>query len=342
MLIDVEVWRKLFKALWKDFRSKFEGILKSLRRHKELIENRAALAQYTIYQEDIQKLKAEIEELVLEERNTKLRRVQEWLATKSEAQINHERFVAERNKYPGTGRWILKHGPISSWMTADVPTTCLLWMIGVPGAGKTMLASVVIEECKRQKDSITSYFYCSQDSQDDNYAVAVFRSLLEQILHQCPILLAYCHSKLITSGEPSLRSFTLTKALLTDCCIRAGKQYIVIDGLDECEPVQRKLIVDFFNGLVNEQNADEPGKLRVLFVSQEYAEMKRALRRPTDSQLMPGLVKLGEGDNLTDIETYANVWSSKIKDKFELDSVEEMELRMNIVTRAKGKRTVLV
>jgi hypothetical protein len=84
----------------------------------------------------MQELKAKIDELVLDESDKKKRRVLEWLATESRAQVDHENFLAVRNEYPNTGRWILKHESISNWLTADVPNTPMLWLTGIPGAGE--------------------------------------------------------------------------------------------------------------------------------------------------------------------------------------------------------------
>jgi hypothetical protein len=344
--------------MWKDFNSQFDGILRSLRRHKELIESRANLAQYRRYQEDMRDLKDKLGELVEVERNKKALLVKEWLATGSQAQIDHENFLAVRQHYPNTGRWILKNESILNWITADIPITPLVWLNGIPGAGtlrnivallslciegKTILTSVIIEECKRQKDVLTSYFYCSYDGPGGNSALTLVRSLLEQILDQFPHLLPFCHDRYSKSGEkPSLRSFSLAKSLIKDFCLTAPKQYIVIDGLDECEITERKQILELFVDILGECEISEPGKLRVLFVSQDYTDIKNALHSPAITRVVPRIVSISPNDNENDIQVYADDLTMQIKQKFDLDDMQQHNLRQLTVARGRGKATDLV
>jgi hypothetical protein len=118
------------------------------------------------------------------------------------------------------------------------------------------------------------------------------------------------------------------------------KQYIVIDGLDECETVERKQILDFFVSLVGECEGDEPGKLRILFVSQEYPDIKRVLHSSALASIAPSIVKLAPADNQNDIQMYARDLTSNIKSKFDLDSGQEHHLLSLTVERAHGKWSV--
>lgn len=130
------MWRRIFKAVWKDFKTQFDGILKRLGRHKELIESQAHLEQFAKYQEDMSTLKHHIEKLVAENREKKSTAVKEWLATGGQAQRDHEGFLAVREGYSRTGRWILNHEVIRDWVNPDTPATPIVWMTGIPGAGK--------------------------------------------------------------------------------------------------------------------------------------------------------------------------------------------------------------
>jgi hypothetical protein len=202
------------------------------------------------------------------------------------------------------------------------------------------LASVIIEECKQRKNFLTTYFYCNYDGPGNNSAVAVIRGLLEQIVDQAPHLLPHCHNKYLTSGEPSLRSPTLAKAILKDLCPAVDKQYIIIDGIDEFELPERKQILEFFVSLVGECDVDEPGKIRVLFVSQDYPDIKRALYSSIISRIVPKLLPLSTADNENDIRIYVTDLAAQIKTKFGLDDNQERVLRDLTVARAKGVLTI--
>ncbi|KAF7874047.1 hypothetical protein EAF04_002719 [Stromatinia cepivora] len=83
--------------------------------------------------------------------------------------------------------------------------------------------------------------------------------------------------------------------------------YLVIDGLDECEPSQRKLLLSTLVAIV--QKALHPGMLRLLVVSQNVPDIKRYLRQSSE-------LKLSSSCNRSDIEVYSRVWSEKIQQKF--------------------------
>jgi hypothetical protein len=110
--------------MWKDFDTKFGGILKSLGRHKDLVECRASIAQYRMYQEDIADLKSKLDEKVAEEQTKKMMIVKDWLAVGEQQQKDHDSYSGVRKECATTARWVLQH---------DTPT---VWMHGIPGAGE--------------------------------------------------------------------------------------------------------------------------------------------------------------------------------------------------------------
>ena len=181
---------------------------------------------------------------------------------------------------------------------------------------------------------VTSYFYCHYDNQRANTAVGILRGLLDQLLDEFPLLLPPCHSKQSTSGEPSLRSLSIAKQLFENFCSTVPKLYIVIDGLDECEQYERKQLLETIMDVINHCEADEPGKLRVLFVSQDYADIRRGLEK---EKLAPKIVALSASDNEGDIQTYVRGWVRRIAIKYDPFTEEMAEYLRNLtVARAKG------
>ncbi|KAK8156670.1 hypothetical protein BKA80DRAFT_282102 [Phyllosticta citrichinensis] len=70
---------------------------------------------------------------------------------------NHDTSLKLR--HPLTGMWLVEHEQFKQWM--DIPGS-KLWLHGIPGAGKTVLASLAIEEALQQSISnrAVAYFYC--------------------------------------------------------------------------------------------------------------------------------------------------------------------------------------
>lgn len=159
---------------------------------------------------------------------------------------------------------------------------------------------------------------------------------MDQLLDQYPDLVPYCHHRYTTSGEPLLRSLTLSKKLLEDFCFTVPKQVIVIDGLDECEAADRKQVLDYFVQLVGQCDTDDPGKLRVLFVSQDYPDIKRALQSSTIARTVPRQLHLSDADNGRDIDVYISHFLARIKQKFGISEDQERYIQNMALGRAKG------
>ena len=193
---------------------------------------------------------------------------------------------------------------------------------------------MIIDDCSRDQSFATSYFYCRDGDPEKDNCTSIFRGLLNQLLGQCRDLLPYCHDKHLSSGELTLASANLAKNLLEVFCQKIPKQYIIIDGLDECDLAERKLVLSFFNTMVDRCDAQQPGKLRVLFVSQDYNDIRKAL--PTAA-----IISLGPMDNENDIKLYVEIWAVKIQQKFGLRNDQIDWVKTSTCTRAKGNNEVV-
>jgi hypothetical protein len=159
-------------------------------------------------------------------------------------------------------------------------------------------------------DSITViYFYCSyQDAQRKSF-LSLARAMLAQLLKHEPTLLSYLYESCVGSGQVSLVSTQLCAEILETCLKTTSKVYIIVDGIDECDPSERKSLLSFFTSLI--ERDDLPGKIRALFVSQDENDIRKLLRTAS-------VLRLTDSHNKSDIESYATQWSSKIQEKFRL------------------------
>ena len=152
---------------------------------------------------------------------------------------------------------------------------------------------------------------------------------MSQLLGQCRELIPYCYEKSQISGELNLITTSLAEQLLKLFCERIAKLYIVIDGLDECNISQRKLVLSFFTKMVAYCDNYDPGKLRILFVSQEYKDIAKAL------QPAP-VLKLTAKDNEDDIAKYVRIWCKKIQVRYDLEDSKVEEIEECTRVRAQG------
>ena len=105
----------------------------------------------------------------------------------------------------------------------------------------------------------------------------MLKGLLQQLVlrdeEQNVDLLPACHEKAVR-GDRQLQDIATVKSLLELFCEADINQFIIIDGLDECDPAEIRQIVHFWMSMVKKCDAYKPGKLRVLFISQDMGKEK--------------------------------------------------------------------
>src|SRR4051794_23832485 len=151
-------WKKVFKANWDDFGTRFQGILANLQRSKDLTEYLARFADTRSTSDinlhikekldalalDRKRLLADMDHKEQEEREKKYWHVMEWLASWRPAEnksareqvADHESFCEIRRQTGGSGDWIMQNEMVTSWMNDDIPRHVVLWLNGIPGAGE--------------------------------------------------------------------------------------------------------------------------------------------------------------------------------------------------------------
>ena len=90
-----------------------------------------------------------------------------------------------RRRQLGTGQWLLGSAEFQTWLGTGKQT---LFCPGIPGAGKTILTSIVINDLvTRFQNGLTigiAYIYCNFRRKDDQKAEDLLASLLKQLLAQ--------------------------------------------------------------------------------------------------------------------------------------------------------------
>jgi hypothetical protein len=176
----------------------------------------------------------------------------------------------------------------------------------------------------------TAYFYCKESDPLRNTSTGIFRGLLSQLLCHCQDLIPYCHEKRIGSGEPTLSSPSLMEQLLKLFLEKIPQIFIIIDGLDECELVERKAVLTFLTSMVDHCDASIPGKLRVLIVSQDYKDIEKFMKAvPT--------VALTSDHSKADIEEYVLAKAHDLQSKYGLALVQGENICKTACVRADGK-----
>ena len=187
-----------------------------------------------------------------------LERALAWLSPVNPA-WKLQNFRRERQR--GTGIWLFDLPEMTEWL--ETPDAAL-WIYGIPGAGKTILSTLVVDEvlnCKRSESVGTAYFYIRHDDTESHKPRNIIGSLVAQLARQNTSALA---DVVQFHAQHNDRSSLATapdendlKEQLMELTRHFTNTYIVIDGLDECGPVfdaDRKRLIDFVAGLHNNHN----------------------------------------------------------------------------------------
>ncbi|KAM0805007.1 hypothetical protein BDR22DRAFT_885096 [Usnea florida] len=147
-------------------------------------------------------------------------------------------FFSRRQE--GTGHWLLQSAEFKTWMSG-LGTTLLCK--GMPGAGKTMLACIVIEHLINTLyggNALVAYIYCDYTRQHEQTHVNLIASILKQLLqHQVLV-----PEKVWESYRHHINSRTPPKAqemydLLQSSLSLFPQVYIVVDAVDELSVDER-------------------------------------------------------------------------------------------------------
>ncbi len=145
---------------------------------------------------------------------------------------------------PGSCEWITSNPTFTSWSVDDSYTPRFLWVNGLPGSGKSILSSFVIEHLKRLGKSCQFYFFKHGD-QSKRSPNSLLRSLAYQIACDLPdykVRLGKLADDALNVEKAEAR--VIWQRLFVSALFSLGLErplFWVIDGLDECDAPQSLL-----------------------------------------------------------------------------------------------------
>jgi Cdc6-like AAA superfamily ATPase len=135
-----------------------------------------------------------------------------------------------------TGQWLLDSPEFKIWVEAEKQT---LFCPGIPGAGKTIITSIVVEELLSHVENNQSvgvaYLYCDFRRQDEQKAEDLLMSLLKQLSQDWPSLPNSVTSLYDSHQKRNTRpSFNEISSTLRSIASLYSRIFIIVDALDEC------------------------------------------------------------------------------------------------------------
>lgn len=151
----------------------------------------------------------------------------------------------------GTGNWLLCSEEFQQWLHEENQT---LFCQGIPGAGKTIMTSIIINYLNaRYRDDQSvgiAYIYCDYQRQHEQKPFNLLASLLKQLIWRqlsfpdTMTSLYDCHKREQT--QPTLEEILRE---LQSAIANYRRVFIVIDALDECQSsqgVRRRFLNEIF------------------------------------------------------------------------------------------------
>jgi Cdc6-like AAA superfamily ATPase len=155
----------------------------------------------------------------------------DWL-TSIDYSSHQSDFIGRRQE--GTGEWLLQSNEFKDWINQNKRT---LFCPGIPGVGKTIAASIVVDHLQRKFQDEAgigiAYLYCNFQQQQEQNPKDLLLSLLKQLsqssIPETVITLYRCHK---TKGTRP--SFDEISNILHTVVAGYSRTFIIVDALDEC------------------------------------------------------------------------------------------------------------
>lgn len=206
-------------------------------------------------------------------------KVLNWLST-SDASENHDR--ARIKHEPTTGEWFIYSEQFSSWWNN---ASQILWLHAIPGCGKTVLCSTIIERVKALRSNTSdvgyAYFYFDFNDERKQTIEGFLRSTIVQLLNQCPSLPEEVKNLYEANAKQqhSPKRSDLIETLIS-LVRRFRRTYLIMDALDECS--EREAMFDLIAQMVAMDQ--KLGEINILITSRRERDIETTLQElVTDS-----------------------------------------------------------
>ena len=202
--------------------------------------------------------------------------------------------------------------------------------------GKTFLCYSILlhlqEIAQTNESAHILYAFPTYDDTSGNTEVAIIRSLLHQLCRASPSLIPEVNKEYDACYGRSLLLNTCDKLLEKSIC-SSEAVYIILDGLDECDKIDRKQLLKTILHLLG-----ACPNLHVLVASRKEVDIRQTLETKCETLIL-------EEKNRTDIKRFVtsevnNLWR-KVRHIAEPMAGEFFKtLAHNIVNQSEGTRSI--
>ncbi|KAJ9634654.1 hypothetical protein H2199_008939 [Coniosporium tulheliwenetii] len=236
--------RIFLRVQWEPFETSFGSIERELQHHLNVVRHSAQAIQLNDSRRA--ELQAEMERQRIRQKENVAERESflNWISKIDFDKIHDDVYAT---KHPGTGDWLLRTQEFGDWLRS--PNSTVLWCHGKPGAGKTVLASNVLEyitdfTVKRgmRRETGVSFAYYNYRSPEFGDSSLIVSAFIKQLCRKKdtvpPSLLKLKHDSLAPSTATA-------QGLFIELARAFDEVFVIIDALDECPRDERHQILKF-------------------------------------------------------------------------------------------------
>ncbi|KAH7357075.1 hypothetical protein BKA65DRAFT_534818 [Rhexocercosporidium sp. MPI-PUGE-AT-0058] len=271
--------------------------------------------------QDVKKIRQHVEIIQTSTTTSNFNEVLKWLVT-TDPSVNHNRACELHEAH--TGQWLTRSPEYISWKTL---TLRALWIHGIPGAGKTVLFSHIVEDIRTCCMNDTAgrfgyaYYYCDFARGQDE-TEPLLRWVINQLSRQLKFLVPGVESLASDGGQPPISRLMPVFAAIVQ---KVARVFILVDALDESQ--NRERLVGHLLRIIN---TAESGNIQFLVVSRKEVDIERTL--------LPefGAISLSNPYVDEDIRTHIH---SRLREDFRLSRFPEplkLDVEAALVKGAQG------
>ncbi|KAJ4322527.1 hypothetical protein N0V84_004773 [Fusarium piperis] len=211
---------------------------------------------------------------ILPQDEANLTRLRVWIKPTEYAGDGSEFQKHASSHLKGTSQWLLSSPVFKQWH--DGRDDGILWIRGVPGAGKSVLAARLVDHLSSEECPVLHFFF-RHTIQSNHRPEAALRDWIAQILpYTPPLQLAL---KNLTSEPISVDSVDSLSTVELWHLLRLGlksipKAYCVVDALDEMDHGALEPFLQFLDQMGN----IHPDRLKLVITSRPIATIERIVR----------------------------------------------------------------
>ncbi|KAK4146369.1 uncharacterized protein C8A04DRAFT_9869 [Dichotomopilus funicola] len=362
-------WKTVFHSAWRTFKTQFGPILTKLKQHRELLSDEKLTATIADVRQSVRSIEDKVGELSRHLQRLHIIDNEEAARRHREDLIGKRQFVLSKLDPPdyycdlerasnqrwnsASGGWIEADTAFDLWVDTTMIQSRALYLTGIPGTGKTILASRVVQHLQQLQERgnptgcpfLLLYFFFKHHQPDKRGFVPMLLSLLSQAVFQDEVLLDLVYQRCIRVDQQRIRSASLLRELAELVLEAQSICFVVVDALDECAGDQsvtaedaQGQVIDWLESLMrhsqprNHEASSGPSDrcIRLLISGQRNGLLERRLGHWPTVQVDSSL------SHMNDIKTYCEAESLRIQQKFSAAEDARLGIVGKVTSTAKG------